>query len=66
MRSLSEIQVAIQQLPPADREELRHWMLEEESPQLQAEIKEGICRIDAIASGKTSGLSEAEFRRAVI
>jgi len=62
---VSTAQSRIQQLPPTDRQELRHWMLEEESPRLQAEIKEGIRRIDAVASSKTAGLSETEYRRAL-
>jgi predicted transcriptional regulator len=44
MTKLAEIQSAILQLDPADREELRHWLDEtaEETPEMLAAIDEGL------------------------
>ena len=42
MTKLAEIQEAIQQLPPAERAELRHWLLEEETPEMLAAIDVGL------------------------
>ncbi len=42
MTKLTEIQEAIQQLPPAERAELRHWLLEEETPKMLAAIDAGL------------------------
>jgi predicted transcriptional regulator len=44
MTKLAEIQEAILQLDPADREELRHWLDEtaEETPEMLAAIDEGL------------------------
>lgn len=44
MSKLTEIQSAILQLDPAEREELRHWLDEtaEETPEMLAAIDEGL------------------------
>lgn len=42
MTKLAEIQEAIQQLPPPERDELRHWLLEEETPEMLAAIDQGL------------------------
>jgi hypothetical protein len=42
MTKLVEIQDAIQHLPPKERAELRHWILEEETPEMLAAIDVGI------------------------
>lgn len=44
MTKLAEIQSAILQLDPAEREELRHWLDEtaEETPEMLAAIDEGL------------------------
>jgi hypothetical protein len=42
MTKLVEIQDAIQHLPPQERAELRHWILEEETPEMLAAIDVGI------------------------
>lgn len=42
MTKLAEIQEAIQQLPSTDRAELRHWLLEEEKPEMLAAIDVGL------------------------
>ena len=44
MSTLTEIQSAILQLDPAQREELRHWLDEtaEETPEMLAAIDEGL------------------------
>jgi len=42
MTKLAQIQEAIRQLPPAEQQELRHWLLEEESPALLAAVDEGM------------------------
>jgi hypothetical protein len=42
MNRLAEIQEAIQHLPPEERSELRHWILEEETPEMLAAIDAGI------------------------
>ncbi len=44
MTKLAEIQSAILQLEPAEREELRHWLDEttEETPEMLAAIDEGL------------------------
>ena len=42
MTKLMEIQDAIQHLPPQERAELRHWILEEETPEMLAAIDVGI------------------------
>ena len=44
MKKLSEIQSAILELDPAEREELRHWLDEtaEETPEMLAAIDEGL------------------------
>jgi phage tail tape-measure protein len=44
MTTLAEIQSAILQLDPAEREELRHWLDEtaEETPEMLAAIDEGL------------------------
>jgi hypothetical protein len=46
---LTEIQSAILQLEPADREELRHWLDEtaEETPEMLAAIDEGLRSLKA-------------------
>jgi hypothetical protein len=49
MTKLAEIQSAILQLDPADREELRHWLDEtaEETPEMLAAIDEGLRSLKA-------------------
>ena len=44
MRTVQEIQEAILQLPPQDRESLRHWLdgTDEETPEMLAAIDEGL------------------------
>ena len=44
MSTVQEIQEAILQLPPQDRESLRHWLdaTEEETPEMLAAIDEGL------------------------
>ena len=44
MSTVQEIQEAILQLPPRDRESLRHWLdaTEEETPEMLAAIDEGL------------------------
>lgn len=41
MTRLADIQEAIQQLPLRERAELRHWLLEEETPEMLAAIDQG-------------------------
>jgi hypothetical protein len=49
MSTLTEIQSAILQLDPAQREELRHWLDEtaEETPEMLAAIDEGLRSLKA-------------------
>ena len=49
MTKLAEIQTAILQLDPADREALRHWLDEtaEETPEMLAAIDEGLRSLKA-------------------
>lgn len=49
MTKLAEIQAAILQLEPAEREELRHWLDEtaEETPEMLAAIDEGLRSLKA-------------------
>ena len=49
MTKLAEIQSAILQLDPAEREELRHWLDEtaEETPEMIAAIDEGLRSLKA-------------------
>ena len=49
MTKLAEIQSAILQLDPAEREELRHWLDEtaEETPEMLAAIDEGLRSLKA-------------------
>jgi hypothetical protein len=42
MTKLAQIQEAIRQLPPAEQQELRHWLLEEETPEMLAAADEGL------------------------
>jgi len=42
MTKLAEIQEAIRQLAPQEQQELRHWLLEEESPELLAAADQGL------------------------
>jgi hypothetical protein len=42
MTKLAEIQEAIQHLSAEERSELRHWILEEETPEMLAAIDVGI------------------------
>jgi hypothetical protein len=42
MTKLAEIQEAIQHLRPEERSELRHWILEAETPEMLAAIDVGI------------------------
>ena len=65
MSTLAEIQEAIHRLLPAEQAELRKSLLEEKTASMMAAIDEGARRIDAVASGETRGLTEAEFRSAV-
>ena len=65
MSTLAEIQEAIYKLSPAEQAELRQSLLEEETAAMLAAIDEGAQRVDAVASGETRGLTEAEFRSAV-
>ena len=65
MSTLAEIQEAIHKLSPAEQAELRQCLLEEETAAMMTAIAEGAQRIDAVASGETRGLTEAEFRSAV-
>ena len=50
MNKLSEIQSAILQLDPAEREELRHWLDEtaEETPEMLAAIDEGLRSLELL------------------
>lgn len=65
MTRLAEIQEAIHRLPPAELAELRQWLLEEETAELLATVREGAQRIEAVATGQAKGLTEDEFRRAL-
>ncbi len=42
MTKLAQIQEAIRQLGPQELQELRRWLLEEESPELLAAVDEGL------------------------
>lgn len=42
MTKLAQIQEAISQLPPQEQQELRHWLLEEESPEMLAAADQGL------------------------
>jgi len=42
MTKLVEIQEAIRHLAPQEQQELRHWLLEEEGPELLAAADEGL------------------------
>ena len=42
MTKLAQVQEAILQLAPKEQQELRHWLLEEESPELLAAADEGL------------------------
>jgi hypothetical protein len=56
MTKLAEIQTAILQLEPAERETLRHWLDEtaEEAPKILAAIDAGLCSL------KTNGVIPLE------
>ncbi len=47
MTKLAEIQEAIQQLPPAERAQLRHWLVEEETPEMFRAIDIGLRSLEA-------------------
>lgn len=42
MTKLAQVQAAILQLAPEEQQELRNWLLEEESPELLAAVDEGL------------------------
>lgn len=42
MTKLAQIQEVIRQLPPAEQQELRHWLLKEETPEMLAAVEEGL------------------------
>jgi hypothetical protein len=42
MTKLAQIQEAIRQLPPAEQQELRHWLLNDETPEMLAAADEGL------------------------
>jgi hypothetical protein len=42
MTKLAQIQEAIRQLPPAEQQELRHWLLDDETPEMLAAADEGL------------------------
>ena len=42
MTKLAQVQEAILQLAPKEQQELRNWLLEEESPELLAAVDEGL------------------------
>ena len=54
-------------LPPDERLELARRLVESVvTPEsVQAAVAEGIQRIEEVVSGKVTGLTEAEFRRAL-
>jgi len=58
MTKLAEIQDAIQRLQPPDRDELRHWLLGEETPEMLAAIDVGL---HSLATEPT--ISAEEMRR---
>ena len=64
MSALAEIREAIRMLSPAEQAELGQCLLEEKTAEMMAAIAEGAQRIEAVASGETRGLTEAEFRSA--
>lgn len=42
MTKLAQIQEAIRQLPPAEQQALRHWLLDDETPEMLAAADEGL------------------------
>jgi hypothetical protein len=63
----TELSRAALQLSPNDRLELARRLLEsvvDPSP-LGAEVKEGIRRIEEVASGRVAGMTEQEYRAAL-
>lgn len=42
MTKLAQIQEAIRRLAPQEQQELRHWLLEEESPEMLAAADQGL------------------------
>lgn len=42
MTKLAQIQEAIRQLPPAEQQELRHWLLDDETPEMLAAAEQGL------------------------
>jgi hypothetical protein len=42
MTKLAQIQEAIRQLPPAEQQKLRHWLLDDETPEMLAAADEGL------------------------
>ena len=42
MTKLAQIQEAIRLLPPAEQQVLRHWLLEEETPEMLAAADQGL------------------------
>jgi putative addiction module component (TIGR02574 family) len=55
------------QLPPSDRLELARRLLEsvvEPSP-LSPEVRDGIRRIEDVASGRVAGMTEEQYRTAL-
>ncbi|MDP2136242.1 MAG: hypothetical protein Q8J74_00170 [Candidatus Didemnitutus sp.] len=42
MTKLAQIQEAILQLGPEEQQQLRHWLLDEESPEMLAAVDQGL------------------------
>ncbi len=58
MTKLAEIQAALQQLPKPDRDELRLWLLDEETPEMLAAIDQGVRSLETEPT-----ISAEEMRR---